>query len=604
MRLVSDGEEQPMDVYVKYKDNIDLWYDEMKKAGLSKGEIKILEKHLLPDYGVSAEQESVMELTMDKDISSFSVKDANKLRKAIAKKKPKLLEEIKGKFYSQGKEIGTSKEMLDYVWNVQFSRQFGYSFSKNHTTPYSIICVQEMNLAHHHPRIFWNTACLTINAGADENNENNKTTNYGKIAKAIGELQSQGQKIALPDINKARFGFFPDTEKNEIIFSLKGISGIGDEIAAAIVERRPYNSFEHFLEKMRDYKAEGNKFGDSAVVALIKAGCFDELEKKPRVEIMKGFLKKLCTSTTSGRLALIEDLNSAGLLTDKQKSEELRFYRFREYIFNKRFIYEQRGKSPSTFFYELEERFAQPFFETHFLGGMEKEKDYYFSPEGHYVVKRGSIDKVFNELMSDFKTKFLGSAKIQEALSEYYLNTKLEEMAPGSISKWEMDTLSFYYHDHELENVDESKYSISDFTALPKEGIVAGWYKFRGTEKPRWLLTRIAGTVLDKDKNKHIVTILTKYGVVPVKFYKGQFTFYDKQISSIDEDGTKTVEEKSWFARGSKLLVTGYRRGDQFVPKKYNDSVFRHSLQLITNVEEDGNLSLRSERFGAEEEIF
>lgn len=461
-----------------------------------------------------------------------------------------------------------------------------------------------MNLAYHYPRIYWNTACLTINAGADENNENNKTTNYGKIAKAIGELQSQGQTIALPDINRARFGFFPDSSKNEILFSLKGISGIGDEIASAIVERRPYKSFSHFLEKMRDYKSEGNKFGDAAVVALIKAGCFDDLENKPRIDIMKDFLRGLCASTTSGRLDLIEALNSAGLLTDKQKSEELRFYRFRKYIYNKHFIYEQRGKSPNTFFYELDERFAQPFFELHFLKDMEKEKDYYFSPDGHYVVKRGSLDKVFDKLMSDFKLNVLGSEKIQSALADYYLNIKIEEMAPGNISKWEMDTLSFYYHEHELENVDESKYSISDFSALSKEGIVAGWYKYRGSEKPRWLLTRIAGTVLDKDKNKHIVTILTKYGVVAVKFYKGQFTFYDKQISSINEDGSKTVEEKSWFARGTKLLVTGYRRGDQFVPKKYNDSIFRHSLQLINSVDENGNLSLRSERFGAEEEIF
>ena len=122
-------------------------------------------------------------------------------------------------------------------------------------------------------------------------------------------------------------------------------------------------------------------------------------------------------------------------------------------------------------------------------------------------------------------------------------------------------------------------------------------------EKPRWLLTRIAGTVLDKDKNKHIVTILTNYGVVPIKFYKGQFTFYDKQISSVGDDGKKTVEEKSWFARGNKLLVTGYRRGDQFIPKKYKDSVFSHSLQLITSISDKGDLILRSDRVG-EEEIF
>lgn len=478
------------------------------------------------------------------------------------------------------------------------------SFSKNHTTPYSIICVQEMNLAYHYPKIYWNTACLSINAGADENNDNNKTTNYGKIATAIGELLKQGQKIGLPDINRARFGFYPDEKNNEIVFSLKGISGIGDELATAIVEHRPYSSFEDFLEKMKNYKEEGNKLGDSAIIALIKAGCFDALENKDRFEIMKSFLARSCPSTATKRLSLIEDLANANLLTEEQRSKELRFYRFREYIFNKKFLYEQRGKSPNTFFYQLEEKFAQPFFEENFLKNMEREKDYYWTPEGLYAVKRGSFDKVYNEYMENFKNNVLGNTEIQEKLRDYWLKDLIETKAPGNISKWEMDTLSFYYHKHELADVDVQRYSISNFFSLPEEGIVAGWYTIRGVEKPRWLLTRIAGTVLDKDKNKHIVTLLTNYGVVPVKFYKGQFTFYDKQISSVGDDGKKTVEEKSWFARGTKLLVTGYRRGSQFIPKKYKDSVFAHSLQLITKVQENGDLILRSQRVGEEEEIF
>ena len=41
------------------------------------------------------------------------------------KKKPKLLEETKQLFYEKGKELGVRKVLLDYVWNVQFARQFG-----------------------------------------------------------------------------------------------------------------------------------------------------------------------------------------------------------------------------------------------------------------------------------------------------------------------------------------------------------------------------------------------------------------------------------------------------------------------------------------------
>ena len=54
--------------------------------------------------------------------------------------------------------------------------------------------------------------------------------------------------------------------------------------------------------------------------------------------------------------------------------------------------------------------------------------------------------------------------------------------------------------------------------------------------------------------------------------------------------------EKSWFARGTNLLVTGFRRDQQFVPRVYKDSVYNHSLQLITGIDENGMLELISDR--------
>ena len=120
------------------------------------------------------------------------------------KKKPKLIEEAKQKFYEEGKKLGTREEMLDYVWQVQIKRQLGYSFSLNHTMPYSCICVQGMNLAYHYPIIFWNCACLSINSGGGDEDLENKSTEYGRIATAIGNIQKAGQKIVLPNINKAQ----------------------------------------------------------------------------------------------------------------------------------------------------------------------------------------------------------------------------------------------------------------------------------------------------------------------------------------------------------------------------------------------------------------
>lgn len=78
--------------------------------------------------------------------------------------------------------------------------------------------------------------------------------------------------------------------------------------------------------------------------------------------------------------------------------------------------------------------------------------------------------------------------------------------------------------------------------------------------------------------------------MVNIKIWQAQFTKYDKQISEKLPSGKKKVVEKSWFSRGNKLLVTGFRRGDDFVPKVYAKSTYKHPFEKILEVEEDGSL--------------
>ena len=84
----------------------------------------------------------------------------------------------------------------------------------------------------------------------------------------------------------------------------------------------------------------------------------------------------------------------------------------------------------------------------------------------------------------------------------------------GSASRWEMDSLSFYYNSHELDHVNKAKYGITDWNELPedpvvvdtitrtkKDGTVTTWDKYQ--------LYKIVGTVLDKNASKHYITLLT-----------------------------------------------------------------------------------------------
>ena len=84
MRLMGEkGKERPLDRYVRLKNNIQEWYQEVRARGLSENEIKVLERYYLPRKGVPALQEDLMLVCMDKDIAHFTLKEANNAFKNV-----------------------------------------------------------------------------------------------------------------------------------------------------------------------------------------------------------------------------------------------------------------------------------------------------------------------------------------------------------------------------------------------------------------------------------------------------------------------------------------------------------------------------------------
>lgn len=125
MRLVCEGE-QPIDRYVKFKENINLWYKEMREVGLNEVEIGVMRNHLDKSYGVAATQEAAMKLSMDKKIAGFSLVYANKLRKAIAKAYAKdTIKPLFEKWMEDGEALGNRKVFLIYVWKTCIEPMLG-----------------------------------------------------------------------------------------------------------------------------------------------------------------------------------------------------------------------------------------------------------------------------------------------------------------------------------------------------------------------------------------------------------------------------------------------------------------------------------------------
>ncbi len=124
MRLMTSekGQESPMEKYVRFKNNINLWYNEMRAAGLSADEQASLEPYFLKSYGVPPSQEQLMMILMDKDICGFTLAEANAARKIVGKKQISKIPELKQKVLSKAK----SKQLGQYVWQHGIGPQMGW----------------------------------------------------------------------------------------------------------------------------------------------------------------------------------------------------------------------------------------------------------------------------------------------------------------------------------------------------------------------------------------------------------------------------------------------------------------------------------------------
>lgn len=557
------GEETPLDKYVRFKNNLQLWYQEMGRAGLTEIEQKVLEKYFKQSFGVPPSQEQMMWMLMDENICGFTLKEANAARKIVGKKQMAKIPELKEKVLKQAK----SPALGEYVWKYGIGPQMGYAFSLIHALAYTFIGYQTAYIATKWPSLFWNCACLRVNSASMDDSADDKASDYAKIAKAIGQTRARGIKVSLVDINKSSFGFEPDLKNNQILFGMKGLSRVNGETIDAIIAGRPYKSFKDFLKRC--------PLNKTIMISLIKAGAFDNLEIdaarklgiEPRMLIMTYYISIASEPKKKLNLQNVNGLIQKGILPDSLDFEK-RVFNFNKYLK----AYQKSGE------YFIFNQTCEEFYNK------------YFNPDilevvnGVTGIKQKEWDKIYKREMETIK-EWLASNQTS-ALERYnYILFKecWDKYATGNISSWEMESLCFYYHDHELAQVDTTKYGLSDFFSLPKTPEVDYYFKRGGAQIPIFKTNKIIGTVLSKNDTRHSIDLLTTTGVVNVKFTKDHYAMYNRQLSEVGEDGTKHVVESGWFKRGIKLMLTGFRRDDQFVVKTYSHTP-THSIYKITEV--------------------
>ena len=615
------GAEAPLDKYARFRSNPWMWDKEMREYGLTEDQMKLLHQELDISNGLSITQEQFMKLVQLPECGGWDLQFADKLRKSIAKKNPKEYEELTEKFFKGIKEKKCDERFCHYVWDVQIALSRGYGFNASHTLAYSIIALQEMNLAYKYPIVYWNTANLIVDSGGiqyvdSENDDENvievelapdddveevieeddedleeweeanetiinnnedkkkkkqKNIDYGRIASIIGKLNNYGIKVSPPDINKSSFTFTPIPQDNIILYGLRGIARISGEKITQIMSLRPYISLNDFLSKNKGL----NKI---QISNLIKSGAFDAIENKSREEIMHNYLESITDKKNDLNLRNMQMLTTKGLIP-----EDMNFYT-KLFLFNK-FLKTCKEEE----YYKLNEaaiNFITNYFDADIINN------------GTMIAQK-TWDKIYTKAMDPMRN-YLKSHKAEmlNKLNEALYKEIKDKYGDGNISKWEMDSISFYSHEHELAR---AATDYDDFFKLPEEPEIE--YTFPGSngqEVKVYKLHKIIGTVIDKDKMHNTITLLTPTGVVLVKIYKNQFAIYDKQLSQKGADGKKHIIEASWFKRGNKLMIQGIRRGDNFIPKKQKKSIYP-IISKIIKIHDSGSLDFQYERVEVEE---
>ena len=123
MRLMTSekGEETPMEKYVRFKNNINLWYREMDEYGLTKAEQEVLKPYFLKSHGVPPSQEQMMMMLMDPQICHFSLADANSARKIVGKKQMSKIPALRDQVLDQA----ASPCLGNYIWQHGIGPQMG-----------------------------------------------------------------------------------------------------------------------------------------------------------------------------------------------------------------------------------------------------------------------------------------------------------------------------------------------------------------------------------------------------------------------------------------------------------------------------------------------
>ena len=224
-----------------------------------------LEPILKVTYGCIVYQEQVIEIF--RQLGGYTMGQADNIRRAISKKKMKVIEEERKVFVYGDAEKGIRgcvangiKEAVAQSLYDEIVAFANYAFNKAHAVCYAVVAYQTAYLKCHYPRQYMAALMTSVLDSA------------GKISGYIAECKELGIAVLPPDINRSEDHF--SVEGDGIRFGLGAIKNVGHGLIRAVAAKRseggPFRSLEYFLQRMGE--GELNK---RAVENFIKCGAMD-----------------------------------------------------------------------------------------------------------------------------------------------------------------------------------------------------------------------------------------------------------------------------------------------------------------------------------------
>ena len=233
-----------------------------------------LKKVLNETYGVFVYQEQVMEAAQV--LASYSLGDADNLRRAMGKKKADVMEEEKGTFVAGCKNNNIPENKAIEIFD-NIEKFAGYGFNKSHSAAYAFIAYQTAYLKTHYPSHFIASVLSS---------EQDKTD---KLEPHVKDCGLMGIEILPPDINTS-FETFIVNDKNQIEYGLGALKDVGRKFIEEVCKERSNGKFTSLMDFAS--RIDLRKGGIRSLQSLAKSGAFDDIaDRDLAVSSMRNYLE-------------------------------------------------------------------------------------------------------------------------------------------------------------------------------------------------------------------------------------------------------------------------------------------------------------------------